>query len=138
MLHISYTARSGGSVLKDEAIKALSTELGTQNASGLALFYSIPHDFPNEWSAFVAGQPLTLTIPRNHFPYMVERKTLHLGDLKLYVPDGKKMPTHLPPSSVKDELNDPAGSATLTFKPGTVLKRDVSQAYLVMDYSFGP
>ena len=54
ILHIRYTARQGGSQLQSKATEHLQELLTEANASGLALVFSLQHDFPGEWHRFVA------------------------------------------------------------------------------------
>ena len=67
VLHIDYTAREGGTVLRDEAEKALPT--------GGSRLFSVRHDFPDVWHEFMdatgpAGQQgLRLALDRNRFPF---------------------------------------------------------------------
>ena len=53
ILHIRYTARQGVDPTKVKA--ALDDLLQQANQSNLALLYSLRHDFPTEWSAFMSG-----------------------------------------------------------------------------------
>jgi hypothetical protein len=147
ILHIRYTARSGGRQLSEKATEAVRNELSEANKkSGLALLFSLPHDFPTEWAAFKAGDsltndPLTLTLRRDLFPYMVQGELLTVDALEFYLPTAGQIPpawSRDVPPSMNNELNGPYRSSILICEPGDVLKRDATQAYLVVHYSIAP
>jgi hypothetical protein len=140
ILHVRYTARQGGKELGDQAIKELRDQLATQNQSGLALLFSLPHDFPTEWSRFLAGtEPLTIRLREDFFPYLVKSETLAIDALDLYAPVDKKLKkrTVPVPGTMSDDLNASDGVAELTIPPdATVLKREAGlQAFLIVHYS---
>ncbi len=91
ILHIRYTARQGIETSKVKA--ALDDLLQQSSQSNLALLFSLRHDFPTEWSAFVnGGGDFVATIRRDFFPYIVQGKQLAVTGLDLY--DGKTMKHH--------------------------------------------
>ena len=142
ILHVRYTARQGGKQLGDQAISELRDMLSTQNQSGLALLFSLPHDFPSEWSSFVAGagaQPLTIRLTKDFFPYLVKEETVTVDALELYAPVDKKLKkrTVAVPGTMSDDLNAPNGVAELAIPPdATVLKREAGrQVFLLVHYS---
>jgi hypothetical protein len=95
ILHVRYTARQGGEALGNQALAETRRVLATANESGLALLFSLRHDFPTEWSAFVNSDAnFTVRVSRDHFPYMVqdEKKSLVIDALELYAPKGTEMP----------------------------------------------
>jgi hypothetical protein len=107
ILHMRYTARQG--VIPDKVKTALADLFQQPNQSNLALLFSLRHDFPTEWSAFVNGtSDFTATIRRNYLPYFTQGRTINLVGLELY--DGKKISKHHPIqddwSAKSDELND--------------------------------
>jgi hypothetical protein len=55
ILHVRYTARQGGAQLRSKAAGHIQQLLTEANESGLALVFSLQHDFPGEWHRFVAG-----------------------------------------------------------------------------------
>ena len=72
ILHIRYTARQG---VNPTSVKAALDGLFQEaNQSNLALLFSLRHDFPSEWSAFVnGGNDFSATIRKDYFP------SLHAG-----------------------------------------------------------
>jgi Tc toxin complex TcA C-terminal TcB-binding domain len=93
ILHIRYTARQGVDPTK---VKAALDELFQQaNQSNLALLFSLRHDFPTEWAAFVNGTgDFTATIRKDYFPYFTQGKTITIAGLDLYGPNGTNPPKH--------------------------------------------
>ncbi|MGJ0506829.1 MAG: hypothetical protein ACR652_06750 [Methylocystis sp.] len=102
ILHYRYTSRPGVQI--DKVQTALDDLFAEASGSGanLALLFSLPHDFPTEWSAFVNGdQDLSITVGRDYFPYFVTGKQLTLQKFELYGMDGKH-----------HEFGDPAARTT--------------------------
>jgi Tc toxin complex TcA C-terminal TcB-binding domain len=86
ILHIRYTARQG--VEQGKVIKALDDLFSSAPGANSALLFSLPHDFPVEWSAFVNGTAdFTCTIQRDYFPYFTQGKTLAINGLEIYSED---------------------------------------------------
>jgi hypothetical protein len=93
ILHIRYTARQG--VDPNGVKKALGDLLQQASQSNLALLFSLRHDFPTEWSAFVNGTAnFTATIRKDYFPYVAQGKTITITGLELYLYDGKDVSKH--------------------------------------------
>lgn len=140
ILHIRYTARQGGDVLGNQAMVELREMVSTAGKSGLALLFSLRHDFPTEWAAFVHGTPeLAAQLRKDHFPYLAQGKELSIDALELYSPiSGKLEKRGVPvPAALADDLNDPGkGSSVLALGPDPkVLKREAAQVFLVLRYS---
>jgi hypothetical protein len=106
--------------------------------SGQALLFSLRYEYPEEWAAFRAGDPVRLTLRRDQFPYMVQSEVLQVDALTLSVLSGVQLPPPLTidvPADMNGELNGASGSAVLTRDADDVLKRDAIQAYLLVRYS---
>jgi len=76
ILHIRYTAREGGALLRNAAVSHLRALFPVSQAPGCVRLFSVRHEFPAEWAAFVnqtpaAGHRFTLTLtPRaEHYPF---------------------------------------------------------------------
>ncbi|SLK00942.1 Tc toxin subunit A-related protein [Arthrobacter sp. P2b] len=76
VLHIRYTAREGGSLLRQGAIGNLTTLIGDAKAAGSVRLFSVRDEFPNEWSKFQAQVPganerfaLVLGLREEHYPF---------------------------------------------------------------------
>jgi hypothetical protein len=77
VLHVRYTARDGGAILREAVEEQLTTALNTMvleeaERTGLDRLISLRQEFPTEWSRFlVAGgqlQTLTIRLTKQHFP----------------------------------------------------------------------
>jgi len=85
VLHVKYTSREGGDLLRIDAATSLQTKINTMLVSrkdtGLTRMFSARHEFPTEWYAFLnpaspaADQVLTLNITRDRFPYFASVAT---------------------------------------------------------------
>jgi hypothetical protein len=89
ILHIRYTARQGVDPTK---VKTALDDLFQQaNQTGLALLFSLRHDFPTEWAAFVKGKgDFTTTIRRDYLPYFTQGKQITITGFDLYGQDATK------------------------------------------------
>jgi hypothetical protein len=141
ILHIRYTARQG--VDPTKVTGALKDQL-PPDGSNLALLFSLRHDFPTEWSAFVNDKqkkPFTATIKQDYFPYFVlsnlaRGKKISILALELY--DALTM-TH---RAVNDsaaspfELSASAPQFSFSVQENNVLVRSTdAQVFLVLRYS---
>lgn len=135
ILHVRYTARHGGDLLGNQAI----TEMGDMLKSSpgnLALMFSLRHDFPTEWSAFVTGAanaPFAARLRMEHFPYLVQGRTLAIDGLDLYGVGGGTPFAMDPATTLSGDVKD-ANGATLTFPINTVLKHDAADVFLIVHY----
>jgi hypothetical protein len=76
ILHIRYTAREGGSLLRQAAIGNLKTLIDDAKAAGSVRLFSVRDEFPNEWAKFQAQVPganqrfaLELGLRAEHYPF---------------------------------------------------------------------
>lgn len=76
ILHVRYTAREGGDILRGEAIKSLNEDIQKGEAAGTTRLFSIRHEFPEAWARFKALKfdgkqryALELDITENHYPF---------------------------------------------------------------------
>ncbi len=140
ILHIRYTARQGVDSIK---VKAALDDLFQQaEQAGLALLFSLRHDFPTEWSAFVNGTgDFTATIRKDYFPYFTQGKQIKIIGLDLYGHDVTKHHAVGDPAVATNDLSV-QGQISLTAgtdAPGPiqVLTRTASaQVFLIVRYSF--
>jgi hypothetical protein len=138
ILHVRYTAREGGSVLGKEATATLRELVSDAGTSSLALLLSLREDFPTEWSKFAHGsESLTLTVRKNHFPYMAQQESLNVHALELCEFKGDAIEKRaLPvPKDMNDGLNGASQSAKLTVER-SILKPTATQVFLIVRYAF--
>ncbi len=76
ILHIRYTAREGGGLLREAAITHLQDAINAAQAPGSLRLFSLRHEFPTAWAKFkgqtpVANQrvPLAITLRPEHYPF---------------------------------------------------------------------
>lgn len=114
ILHIRYTARQG--VVPTQVLEALQELLQPVNQSNLALLFSLRHDFPTEWAAFVNGAgDFTATIRKDFFPYFTQGKSITIAGLELY---GQDITKHHAIGDPAAATNDLAGQAQYTLTAG--------------------
>lgn len=83
VLHIRYTARQGVEPTKVKS--ALDELFQAANQSTFALMFSLRHDWPTEWAAFVSGaSDFSSTLSRDHFPYFTQGKTITITGFDVY------------------------------------------------------
>jgi hypothetical protein len=139
ILHIRYTARQG--VEPDNVQAALEDLFQQANQANLALLFSLRHDFPTEWSAFVNGAgDLSATIRRDYFPYFTQGKTITITGFDLYGQDVGQHHAVGDPAAATTDLNDHQ-AFTFTAAPDApgptqVLTRSMNtEVFLILRYS---
>lgn len=100
IIHLRYTARSGGSRLKQKASEQLQQQVDEASESGLTRLFRLKHDFSTEWYQFSSRErsaggdeklALTFTIEKGHFPYFVQSKELVINDIYIHRIDGNEL-----------------------------------------------
>jgi hypothetical protein len=77
ILHLRYTARDGGGLLRQGAIANLETRIAECRAPGSIRLFSVRHEFPTEWARFKGIRltdvapvvDLSLTFREEHYPF---------------------------------------------------------------------
>lgn len=77
ILHIKYTAREGGVILRNGALANLKTCIEEAQTVGAVRLFSVRHEFPIEWAKFQSanqsGNPpwheLSLELREEHYPF---------------------------------------------------------------------
>ena len=80
ILHVRYTAREGGDLLKGRAVKNLQTLINDAQAVGSVRLFSVRHEFPTEWAKFrnvtisstTPTAALSLTLLPQHYPFWAQ------------------------------------------------------------------
>lgn len=89
ILHIRYTARQG--VDPSKVTTTLDDLFQQASQAGLALLFSLHHDFPSEWAKFVMGTgDFSARILRDFFPYFAQGKQITITQFELYGQDVTK------------------------------------------------
>jgi hypothetical protein len=92
IVHVRYTAREGGAVLRSKATDNLEAAIAAAGALGSVRLFSVRRDFPTEWARFTAAgidadhptAALSLTLRPEHYPFW-SRKPGRLGTLQQVV-----------------------------------------------------
>jgi Tc toxin complex TcA C-terminal TcB-binding domain len=96
ILHLRYTAREGGELLRQQASTELAAALDefahSDGSQGLVQAFSLRHEFPTEWHRFLnpdAGADLdqTLTLPRTRerFSFLFQDRIDTIDTIELFV-----------------------------------------------------
>lgn len=143
VVHISYTARPG--VRRDAVVADLRERFATATGSPLARSFSLRHDFPMDWAAFLAGEELSVTIRKDWFPYFAQNAAVTLHAVELYGISGEDLtrgPSPVPsdpPEGLEALTADLAGTGAFTVgvpADGAVVRRDVPvDPHLVVRYT---
>ncbi|MCL6542206.1 MAG: hypothetical protein K6T87_16745 [Roseiflexus sp.] len=79
ILHLRYTAREGGGLLRNAAMKELDELIKAGQAAGATRLFSVRHEFPGEWHRFKTQTPpdgqrreLALTLRPEHYPFWAQ------------------------------------------------------------------
>jgi hypothetical protein len=76
ILHMRYTAREGGGLLRKGAMNSLKTMFDEAQGLGFVRLFSVRHEFPTEWAKFQNQTPganqrfeLMLNLLHEHYPF---------------------------------------------------------------------
>jgi hypothetical protein len=141
ILHIRYTARQGVDPTKVKA--ALDNLFQEANRAGLALLFSLKHDFPGAWHNFVTGHTnFAATIERDHFPYFTQGREITLDSVRLAATKKGKLesvtPAGLDLDALTTALHD-TGAFQLSLAPDTsvLVRDDQALGFLLVGYHMG-
>jgi hypothetical protein len=106
VLHLSYTAREGGDLLKAEVRGDLEDSLNrildilSETETGLERLVSLRHEFPNEFHQMLhppagAPQATTIELRPEHFPYVLHDRDLSLLAATVYIRQAEGDPLEL-------------------------------------------
>jgi hypothetical protein len=95
ILHLRYTAREGGGLLKQQAVSELQTAIDAialaENERGLARLFSVRHEFPDRWHQFLhpasatGNQTLKLPLGKERFPFIFQGKSITIDKIEFFV-----------------------------------------------------
>jgi hypothetical protein len=139
ILHVRYTARQGVDPTKVAA--ALTDTFQASPGANFALLFSLPHDFPVEWSKFTHGtENFVAAIQRDYFPYFTQGKAITITGFEIYGPDMK----HHAFGDVGAATGDLADKGKLAFNvslppdaagPTQALTRAATDAFMIVRYT---
>ena len=97
ILHMRYTARQGGGLLRKAATDNLKTAIADAQNAGTVRLFSVRHEFPGEWAQF-QGQVasangrfrLALKLRPEHYPFWSQGRLGTVGRVDLLARSSKK------------------------------------------------
>ncbi len=121
IIHLHYTAREGGELLRKGAMKNLKDLTEASQAAGTVRLFSIRNEFPNEWQKFktvvINGATpfaqLTLTLKEEHYPFWSKGLLNAVNEVNLYARSAKNTITLRPTAG--DAANEDTLVADKTF-----------------------
>jgi hypothetical protein len=129
VLHMRYTAREGGSLLKQQATaelqEALNRFISVEGQEGLAQVFSLRHDFPSEWHRFLKtvdaddNHVQAFALAKNRFPFLFQGRVVTVTRVDLFAapkPDAEGPESVLEPV----ELTTPDGQ-DVGLQPGAAV-----------------
>ena len=91
ILHLRYTARDGGGLLKTAAMDALKVMVSESDEVPLPRLFSARHEFASEWYKFLrpseseSKHVLKLNLVRERFPFPFRNRELTLKQMELFL-----------------------------------------------------
>ena len=98
ILHLRYTAREGGGVLRNAAVGNLKASIEEAQAVGSVRLFSVRHEFPGEWAKFKSGTlfnnpplrpELSLNFREEHYPFWSQGNLDTIKRVDLYARTAK-------------------------------------------------
>jgi hypothetical protein len=96
ILHIRYTARDGGTQLKEAVVTDVKQNIDSimalaENRNGFYRLFSIRHEFPSEWHKLMNPKKGELTrimefkLSSDRFPFVFQTKTIWINQIELFL-----------------------------------------------------
>ena len=121
ILHMRYTAREGGALLRNAAMASLKSLIADAQGAGTTRLFSLRHEFPTEWARFLEQEvpgasrfPLTFTIRDVHYPFWSQGHRTDVTSVTLFARSGQAM---VDVFDVADRTDITAKKETLTPDP---------------------
>jgi len=145
IFHLAYTARDGGSTLKESAENAIQATLnamamGSEN-TGLFRSFSARHEFPNQWNRFLyppddqETQTLELEMNTDRFPYLFREKEIQINKTAIFIWLEKDF-ENVDGQDIQLEITHPNG--TITFDNFSVWNNVTGLVYAEQEFSASP
>jgi hypothetical protein len=127
ILHLRYTARDGGGLLRRGAIDNLETRIAASQGPGSVRLFSVRHEFPTEWARFKgirlpeAGPvaELALTFREEHYPYWSKGRLGSIEQVEVIVKTDRQ-PLNVTYEPDGGETSDPVQSRLGDLRRGTL------------------
>jgi hypothetical protein len=112
VIHVRYTAREGGSVLKKKASDNLQSQIAAAQTLGSVRLFSIRHEFPSEWARFKAvvinggnpTAPLSITLRPEHYPFWSIGRIAAIHSFEILARTAKNVVTVTDANANSDQL----------------------------------
>jgi hypothetical protein len=92
VLHLRYTAREGGELLRTAAKSAFNQAIADADSAPLMRLVSSRHEFPNEWFRFLrpadqnaTRQTMTLDLSMDRFPFLFRGRSLTTSKVDVFL-----------------------------------------------------
>jgi hypothetical protein len=93
VLHLRYTAREGGVMLRRAGRETLDAVMADTNILAQSRLVSLRHEFPTEWARFLSPtdatatkQELTVELPMERFPFRFRGLQLNVREVEVLMP----------------------------------------------------
>jgi Tc toxin complex TcA C-terminal TcB-binding domain len=143
ILHLRYTAREGGGLLRRQASTELATALADTDHAALTRVLALRSDFPSQWQAFAGGNDnFQASVPKTYFPYIAQGRDILVTDLELVAEvDGELIAIPLPgmtPDEATTALADQGAIALSIPEDDDVMVREPGRVvFLRVEYGIG-
>jgi hypothetical protein len=127
ILHLRYTAREGGGLLRKGAVADLTTRIEESQSAGSVRLFSARHEFPAEWAKLKSvkiegatkAAELTLKLREEHYPFWSKGRVRVIKRMELFVRAAIDTPGQIEFSSRLDNAGalDPTVTDTLSGDP---------------------
>ena len=140
VLIIGFSLASAGGGAADSptahATAAVDALFQRTDQASLALLFSVRHDFPTEWSAFVSGTAdFGAVIRRDRFPYFTKGKKITITSLDLYGSDTAKPRAAGDPAAATTALSDNQEFAFTAAADVQILTRSpAAEVFMIIRY----
>lgn len=131
ILHIRYTAREGGGLLRRGATANLKTAIEAAEAAGSVRLFSVRHEFPTEWARLQGQTPganrrseLTLNLRDEHYPFWSQKRLNSVKRVDIVARSSKV------PVPARLDVFDKADKADMTVK--AALGKDTAMGNLLI------
>ncbi len=95
ILHVRYTAREGGTVLRNAAVGNLKAGIEEAQMLGSVRLFSVRHEFPSAWAKFKSAQngspwrELSLDLREEHYPFWSKGSLEEIKRVDIYARTAK-------------------------------------------------
>ena len=143
IMHIRYTAREGGELLRKGAMTNLKTKI-EESKTGTTRLFSVRHEFPNDWEKFRTanlenGQfaDLSVTLKEEHYPFWSKGSLNKIQEIVLFAATDKTKITVRQKdnqgNNIDDSIEAPLGKVRTGKLQTSVLETPIGQINLSFD-----